>query len=249
MKTITFRLFALLIISLVLSCSKDDEGEDRPLQTLLSKSVTPSQTTTYSYDSNNRATGFSVVFSDPTGNYSGSYSYNDSGQLAEVFYDAASTTEDSKSIYFYNTNGQIIKIETYAVSGGVATLQSTSEADYGTNGKVSVYDAPSGGSSYLTVEYFLDADGNTTRQQSYDPAGILIVTTENSDFDDKHASSLSLPQTGFVRNVNNYGTVTVTPTGGSPNVGTYTYEYNSDDYPTKRTTNTGSVVTYEYIKR
>ncbi len=249
MKSIKCYLSIGLIAILLLSCSKDDDGGSQPTQTLLSKSITSSQTTTYVYDDSNRAISFDVVASNPINNYSGSYTYNSSGQLTDVLYDNASSEDDIKSEYFYNSSGQITKIENYLVSGGIATLDSKSEAIYTTPGKVSVYQTESGGTPYLYVEYFLDANGNTTSQRSYSPEGFLIVTTDNSDFDDKHASSLSLPKTNFVRNVNNYRTVTVTTFGGTPSVGTYVYEYNDEGYPTQRTTNTGSVVTYEYIQR
>lgn len=249
-KTI-FKLLVILSLSMALmSCSKDDDGGPNPNpQTLLSKIITSNETITYAYDNANRAIGFNVAFPNPVNNYSASYFYDGSGVLTEVLYDTASTAEDIKNVYFHNSSGQITKIESYQVNAGVATLNYKSEAIYTTPGKVSVYQTPNGGAPYLNVDYFLDANGNTIRQLSYSPEGFLIVTTENSDYDDKHASSLSLPQTGFVRNVNNYRTVTVTTTGGSPSSGTYVYEYNNEGYPTKRTTNTGSIVTYEYIQR
>lgn len=103
--------------------------------------------------------------------------------------------------------------------------------------------------SYTYNSSGLDPNGNTTSQLAYDEGGTVTVTTENSDFDDKYTSNRSLPRTSFVKNVNNYRTVTITIEGGSPDVGTYTYEYNSDSYPNKRTANTGNIATYEYIKR
>lgn len=249
MKSIKF-VISIILIAIIFSCSKDDDnGSNVELQTLLKKSITNSQTTTYTYDGNNRATRFDAVFTNPVSNYSGFYTYNNSGQVSEVLYDTESSADDTKNVYFYNGSGQITKIETYLVSGGVSTLDSKSEAIYTTPEKISVYKTPSGEVPHLSVEYFLDTNGNTTSQLSYTPEGFLIVTTENSDFDTMHISSRSLPITSFVRNVNNYGTVTVTPTGGSTSISTYTYEYNSDGYPTKRTTNTGSITTNEYIKR
>lgn len=248
MKTLQI-ITLLLCINFLISCSSDDDASNNNQQTLLAKSVTSSQTTTYVYDDNNRVISNEVIASNPLNNYSTIYTYNGSGQLAEVFYDSESSTEDIKSVYFYNESGQTTKIENYLVSSGISTLDSKSEAIYDTPGKVSVYETPNGSTPYLSVEYFLDANGNVIEQLAYDTAGFLIVTTENSDFDDKHSPSLSITKTGFVKNVNNYGTVTVTATGGVPSTGTFTYEYNSDGYPTKRTSNTGSIFTYEYIKR
>lgn len=248
MKTIKYILSAAFTLVLLASCSSDDDGGSQPLQTLLSKTITNSQTTTYTYDSNNRATGFSAVFSNPVNNYTTTYTYNSSGQVTEAYYDTETAT-DTKLVYFYNNSGQIIKVETYLVSGGIETYDSKLEANYSTAGKVSVHETSAGGTPYLNVEYYLDANGNIESQLSYDTSEILIVTSEYSNFDTKNAANLSLPKTAFARNVNNYGSVTITSSGSSPTMGTYTYEYNSDDYPTKRTSNTGSVVTYEYIKR
>lgn len=236
----------VLLSAIFLSCGKRD-NPDPARQTLLERISTNSQTTTYTYDDNNRAIRFDAVFTNPVSNYSGFYTYNNSGQLTEVLYETSG--DDIKSLYFYNGSGQITKIETYLISGGVETFDAQSAAIYTTPGKISVYETPGGAAPYLYVEYFLDAKGNIERQLTYNPAGSLLVTTVNSDFDDKHAPALSVPKTGFVRNVNNYGTVTVTPAGSSASIGTYTYEYNSDGYPTKRTTNTGSITTYEYIKK
>ncbi|SFH33883.1 hypothetical protein [Pedobacter insulae] len=240
-----FPVFIALLFVLTPGCKKGNNPQ--PKTTLLAKSITSSQTTTYQYDANNRAIRADVVFTNPVNNYSGIYTYNNSGQVMEVLYDAAG--DDIKNVYSYNGNGQISKIETYTVSAGLATFNSKSEGVYTTPGKISVYETPYGGTPYLYVEYFLDAKGNIAKQQSYDQTGAVIVTTENSDFDNKPAPSLSIPKTGFARNVNNYGTVTVTPPAGNPSTSTYTYEYNNDGYPVKRTTNTGSIITYEYIKK
>ena len=250
MKANKFFLPIGLSTVLFFSCGKDDDIGNQQLQTLLSKSITNSQTTTYTYDSNNRATGFSAVFSNPINNYTTTYTYNSSGQVAEAYYDNESATAtDTKLVYFHNTSGQITKVETYLVTDGVETYDSKLEADYSTVGKVSVYETPLSGMPYLNVEYYLDANGNISSQLSYDASGLLIVTTEYSDYDDNKRASASLPDENFVRSINNFGTVTVTATGGTPSVGTFAYEYNDDGYPTKRTSNTGSVVSYEYIKR
>lgn len=244
----------LILIAQILVTSPGCKKDDAPqlVITLLTKSVTGSETTTYTYDGNNRATGYSVVEDlSPANNYTAAYTYNSSGQLTEVLYNPANSIEDTKDVFFYNGNGQISKIETYYVTNVYSTLSAKYEADHSIQGKVSVYKftMAGAGTPYLNTEFYLDANGNVERQLVYDASGDLIITTENSDFDNKKAASASLPQTGFVRNVNNYGTVTVTPTAGSPSVGTYTYEYDADGYPTKRTTNTGSTIIYEYTKK
>ena len=241
-------LWMLMVLCLLATggCKKDSSPPEEP-QTLLRKSITSSQTTTYEYDADNRAIKFEATFSNPVNNYTGFYTYNSAGQLAEVLYSGSG--DDTKSVYFYNSSGQITKVENYIVSAGVAALSSKWDALYTTPGKISVYETPNGGIPALYVEYFLDAKGNIEKQLSYNVSGILVSTTENADFDNKPAPGLSVPKTGFARNVNNYQKVIVTPAGGSPSTGTYTYEYNSDGFPTKRTANSGAIITYEYIKK
>lgn len=239
---------AMLCILLVSCTKKKGPPPGSVPQTLLVKTVTNTQTTNYEYGADNRVTKFTAVFPDPANNYSGIYTYNPSGQLTEIFYDS-DATDDTKNIYTYDGSGRIATVETYVISGGVAQPDSKVEADYSTPGKISVYTTRLGETPYLSVVYFLDAKGNIARQLSYNPSGLLTVTTENSDFDDKHAANLSIPRSGFARNSNNYRKVVVTVPGGSPSTATYAYEYNPDGYPTKRTTNTGGVISYEYLKQ
>ncbi|MCK7588954.1 hypothetical protein M0G43_00050 [Subsaxibacter sp. CAU 1640] len=251
MKTLKYILIVASWLVLLTSCSKDDDGGNQPLQTLLSKRITSTETISYTYDNNNRATGYSTENISPENNFIVTYNYHSSGQLAEVIYNPANSIEDTKVVYSYNNNNQISRIETSYVSGSLSSPVSKYEADYSTPGKVSVfrYTMAGTGTPYLNTEYYLDANGNVESQLSYSASGLLIVTTENSNYDDKKIASASLPDEDFVRPINNYGTVTVTATGSAPSVSTFTYEYNDDGYPTKRTSNTGSMVTYEYIKR
>ncbi|MGJ7033842.1 hypothetical protein [Niabella hirudinis] len=246
-KTIFLTLVAIAAV-LMTGCKKDKTQPPSP-KTLLSKFITATSVTTYSYDENNRATRYTVNHGDPSADYTATYTYNSSGQLADVYFDNSGTTSDFKDSYFYNSNGQLTKIETYRVGDGIATMESKTEADYSTPGKVSSYRTPSGGERKLVTEFYLNAKGNIIRQLSYSTEGELQATTENADFDDKHVASESLPKTAYVRSVNNYQKVTVTNPGSTPSIHTYTYEYNSDGYPTKRTTNTGLIFTYEYIKK
>ena len=252
MKHIKLLFATCLIAALSFSCGKDDgDPEPTELQTCLSKTITSSSTTTFHYDENNRAISSEVEFSSsPLNNYSSAYTYNSSGQLTEWLITNTTSTR-TKLLYFYNSSGQISKIETYLVSpDGTSTPDRETVASYATPGKIRVLTTPFGGSSYLETDYFIDAKGNIIKQQTYSPAGMMTTTSEYRSFDDKNSPSLSTPRTSFARNVNNYLDVTITShdTGGV-STGTYTYEYNPEGYPTKRTTNTGSITTYEYIKK
>lgn len=241
-------LIALFFI-LAVGCKKDKGPQ--PVITLLAQSVTSSETTTYTYDENNKVTGYVVENIVPDYNYTAVFTYNSSGQLTEVRYNPANSIEDTKDVYSYNASGQLSTIESYYVTNVYSSIYAKYEADYGTAGKVSVYKFSSAGTgtAYLNTEYILDSKGNVVQQLTYNISGNVIVTTENSLFDNKKAAGASLPQTGFVQNVNNYGKVTVTATGGMPGVTTYSYEYDADGFPTKRTASTGSVIRYEYLKK
>lgn len=241
-------LIALFFI-LAIGCKKDKGPQ--PIITLLAQSITSSETTTYSYDENNRVTGYVVENVVPSYNYTAAFTYNSSGQLTEVRYNPANSIEDTKDVYSYNASGQLSTIESYHVTNVYASMFAKYEADYSTAGKVRVYKFSSAGTgtAYLDTDYILDSKGNVVQQLSYNISGNVIVTTENSEFDNKKAAAASLPQTGFVKNVNNYGKVTVTATGGTPSVTTYSYEYEADGFPAKRTASTGSVIRYAYLKK
>lgn len=239
-----------LLVVISFSCGKDDGGPE-PLQTYLSKVITSASVTTHYYDENNRVTSSEVEFSSsPVNNYSSTYTYNSSGQLTEWLITNTTSTK-TRLLYFYNSSGQISRIETYLVSpGGSSTPDRESVASYATPGKIRVLTTPFGGSSYLETDYFTDAKGNIIKQQTYSPSGTMTTTSEYRSFDDKNSPSLSTPRTSFARNVNNYLEVAITShdTGGL-STGTYAYEYNPEGYPVKRTTNTGSIFTYEYFQK
>jgi YD repeat-containing protein len=229
---------------------KKNEDTHAPI-TLLAQSVAGAETTSYSYDENNRAVGYSVTNTIPAQSYTATYSYNSSGQLAEVRYNPANSIEDTKEVYTYTASGQVATIESYYVTSTYSSLFARSEADYSIPGKVSVFRFTSAGSgtAYLHTEYFLDNKGNIIRQIVYTVTGNPVVTTENAEFDQRPNPITSLPRTGYAQNVNNYGKVTVTAAGGSPSVTTYAYEYDADGFPTQRTTNAGTVVLYAYLKK
>lgn len=242
-------LLTAICIIFSTSCKKDKESQRQ--DTLLTQYITSSETTTYSYDDNNRATGYAVENIVPSYNYTAAYSYNSSGQLTEVRYNPANSIEDTKDVYTYNSNGQLMTMESFYVTNTYSSLFAKYEADYSTTGRVKLYRYSSAGAGipFLNTEYILDNKGNVVQQLTYDTGGNLIVTTENADFDNKKLPSMSLQQTGFVQSTHNYGKVTVTPTGGSSSVTTYVYEYDSDGFPTKRTASTGAIVRYTYVKK
>lgn len=247
------RLFtACLIAVLSFSCGKDDDGPaPAQLQTCLSKIITGSSTTTYQYDQDNRVVSSTVEFSSsPASNYSSTYTYNSSGQLIEWMIDNANSADNTKLVYSYNESGKISETKTYVVSGSNSTLYRTTTPNYATSGKISVMTFNEGDlMPYLEYEYFLDTKGNMTKRIQYSGLGSTLSTDEYVGFDDKNAALLSIPKTNVTSNVNNFLTLKQTNSSGTVTNTTYTHEYNAEGYPTKRTSSSGAVVTYEYIKK
>lgn len=249
-KTIFNTLITLWLCIALAACSKDDDNPPTEKQTYLSKTITSSSTTTYQYDQNNRAISSTVEFgSSPLSNYSSTYTYNSSGQLTEWLIDYANSTDNTKLVYSYNGDGKISETKTYVVSGSTSTLYRTTTPGYATPGKISVMTLNEGDlMPYKEYDYFLDAKGNVTRQIQYSGLGSTLSTVEYLGYDDKNSPGLSIPRTNVTSSPNNFSTHKSTDASGTITT-TYTFEYDADGYPTKRTSSSGVIITYEYIKK
>lgn len=251
MKTLK-NIVALLVCIVLTSCSKnDDDSNQEELQTYLTKITTSNSTTAYYYDENNRITLEEVTSTSSQVALYRNF-YNNNGQLIERTEDYTDDSFDYKYTYHYNAEGNLTKIETYIIEGGAApSYHQKSEADYSVPGKISIYRTPSFGTiPFLEFEYSLDYKGNVLERLVYSPSGTLQNTTEYTTFDDEKSPEQLLPNTSYVKFFNNYLSYkfTYNDTGEVSNLA-FTYEYNNDGYPKKRTSNTGSIITYEYTKR
>jgi YD repeat-containing protein len=104
-----------------------------------------------------------------------------------------------------------------------------------------------------SYENTLSADGkNIIEIKSFNAASVLTFTHVYSNFDAKKNNELLLPYGyyAFHSNENNYQNFTNTNhITSAVTSSTLTYEYNSDGYVTKRTSSTGSITLFEYIKK
>jgi hypothetical protein len=251
MKTLK-NIGALLVCIVLTCCSKNDDDSDQgELQTYLTKITTSNSTTAYYYDENNRITLEEVTSTSSQVTLYRNF-YNNNGQLIERTADYTDESFDYKYTYHYNAEGNLTKIETYIIEGGAApSYHQKSEADYSVPGKISIYRTPYFGTfPYLQYEYSLDSKGNVLERLFYSPSQILENTTQYTTFDDEKSPEQLLPKTSYVQSFNNNLTYTFTDnTSGELSNLAFTYEYNNDGYPTKSTSNTGSIITYEYTKR
>ena len=246
----TSLIFAGTFTLISLSCGKERNiPPEREKEWLLTKIVTSSTITTYTYDGQGRASESTVTYpAGPANNYTSTYTYNDKGQLAEWYIQPDDAASDAIRIVFaYNGDSRIAMTSTYTVNGEVQTLVTELNATYG-EGKAAIHqtDYPDG-VSYLEMEYFTDDKGNLTKQKSYRSDGAEWITTEYPDYDTYPASGTSLPVTAFYKNANNYLSVKITDhETGNVGTGSYAYEYSDEGYPVKRTTDAGIITTYEY---
>lgn len=237
--------FAILALSIVCSCSKDDVAAtpqataNEPVNLLTKESysvVGYPVTASYSYDSNKR---FINSKSTGPGNAAATnrdFFYNADGTLDKIF-DVVNQKIDGK--YFYDADKRLIKKERrngddvylYFYSGNQVTEK------YAYNGV----------DKWIQI-YTNNSDGNVSESKSYDqitaanPNGLLSGTYIYT-YDDKKSPYLAFPkeiQFPFI-NKNNLLTrkVNAEPVSGN------SYEYNAKGYPTKQIAN-GDTRIFEY---
>lgn len=249
-----FSILSIVFLTSIclISCKKDIKEQEKTVKILLSKTTTSSTITTYDYDENgNIIEAYLDYFSSPINNISYVYTYVSNNQLKEYLITPDDTIRNVlKFKYNYNGDGKVSKISSFIVKDGEEDIYEMQEATYSSE-KISInitkyVDA----TTYLSVEYYLDSKGNLYQQKTFRPNGDEWIITEYPTYDDKSTSSTSTVKTSFYSNKNNYLSVKITDLEtGNISEGTYTYEYNEDGYPTKRTTDTGVITDYEYIKK
>jgi YD repeat-containing protein len=244
----------ILIPFFFIGCKKSDTVPPAAQKTLLSKSdFSPvGGVHTYTYDaagkmltevstSGTSGVAFTTTFTN----------YDVMGRATEYIVDYVSPAyTDGKTVVSYNANGKIDRILSFQLNGGALNDYSTYEYPAGKQIRKDYTNA-----HVLTgsTESTFSADGkNLIETKNISAASVLRNTQAYSNFDTKKGKDLLFHYgySAFEPSENNFQTVTstnnitgvVTPT-------TYTYEYNSDGYITKRTSSTGNIVLYEYIKR
>ena len=233
--------FLCLAAFATFSCSKDDDNVyvEPARRNLLIERSNGSTKTIYQYDSNYRLIS-EELFSggESYGGYQ--YTYDSEGKLfratngSTVRIDYAYTEDQVQSIIVYQYNGlEMALVNSYSYL--YADNQIT-EYFYGpVDNRRSVYRFDPVFKNLLDVKVYLLGAGELT--------GTYLKTTTYNNYDNQKNPCTDLPFLGFPeKQIHNPGIVSVE--GETPY--SYTYEYNADGYPTKRTKSTGTVDTYKY---
>ncbi len=238
-------LFICLAFALAASSCKKSKDEAEPVHKNLLTKRTDSDGLifTFTYDGNNRMVTWKRTSnaSNPAQNIA--FTYNTNGTLAEYF----NSENSQKTKFTYNTDASVSTRKDYSVSGATETLTNTYTYTYGTAAVTENYVSASTGNGFRQ-EYKYDANGNQTEVKSYNttpanPAGTYSGVVSYNGYDTKNNYLSSAPAAflfpGSIKN--NVGSIVY-----SFGTGNYTYEYNADGYPTKKSENGTLVSTFEY---
>jgi len=238
-------LFLCLAFTVALSaCNKNDNDTPAARKNLLTKRTdSDGLVFNFTYDASNRMVTW-VRSSNPLNSAQNiTFTYNANNTLASDFESISSR----RNRYTYNADGSVSTKKSYSVSGVTETLTDEYTYTYGAGTVTENYVSTSTGNGFRQ-EYKYDAQGNQTEVKSYNttpanPAGTYSGIVTYSGYDGKPHSHASAPVAFFFPSTikHNVGTV-VYPFGTA----TYTYEYNADGYPTKKSENGALASTYEY---
>lgn len=235
------KIIAIVLISIVaVSCSKDEESinpeVEKRTNLLLKTTDSDGLISTYTYDGNNRLVNYKLNGDANNAARNHNFTYNTDGTLDQI-------TEASGGALvmkcFYSTNKKIVKKE--GRNGLDLYLYS-----YSGNKIIENYLYTPNNTGFRNI-YTSDSNGNITQVEYYtnvnsgNPSGTYAQTVTET-FDDKKNPYASLP-TAYLfpdNSINNVKTSQYSG-GGTLNV---TYEYNADNYPTKRIS--GFTRNYEY---
>ncbi len=253
MKTLK-NTIAILIFIFMASCSKDNEPKQEPVQEIkenrLLKEINDKTTKTFQYNNSGqliKITELGQVDAFGITQSITSYTYNFEGKISvkiEEFAGSASAVFTYN--YYYGLDGKLGYIAVRRKLGA-ASFQDFADLvyDFTTTNVIKETDTFNQKATIVNI-----LNGNVTGTSYYtnvtsiNPNGILNYTNLYSNYDNKKTSydyfSLKILYNFPFTSKNNEGRYE--SSGVDIN---YTYEYNSDGYPTKRTA--GNVVTtFEY---
>ena len=254
MKALLNARLLILIPFFFIACKKSDTPAPTAQKTLLSKSdFSPAGGVhTYTYDAaGNMATEVSTSGTSGTAFTTTFTNYDVMGRVTEYVVDYVSPAfTDEKTVVSFNTSGKIDRLLSFQLNGGALNAYSTYEYP---SGKQIRKDYTNANVLAGSTESTFSADGNNLiENKNFSSAAVLRTTQAYSNFDTKKGKDLLFPYgySSFEPSENNFQTFTSTNNITSVvTTTTYTYEYNSDGYITKRTSSTGNIVLYEYIKK
>jgi YD repeat-containing protein len=258
MKTIKNK-FALVVFALfAVSCSSDDNNS--PVHEIrenrITKEVDENTTTTFTYNASNQLIKIIEIgdLGFGTTQKVENYIYGTDGKVAEVVTDyTGSSSYGFKYAYSYNAGKLVTIIVKKYTGSGIYDNFSQIFFDYNTPNVVERAEFRQDGTTTRTV--YSIANGNTTSYSVYTgvsantPNGQLSYTNIYSNYDAKKTPYAGLPLVFHEPYlfVNNPG-----QTQSSGSTVNYTYQYNDDGYPTKKTmsfnsTSTSTTYLYERI--
>jgi hypothetical protein len=195
---------------------------------------------TFTYDANKRViSGQATENNIVTSNLN--YTYNPDGTISMV--KASYKNEDDKDVdasisHTYNANKTIAEVVYTEISEGTTENETTTYHYNGDQVDYTVYSSP--GESLITTHYIY-SNGLIIESKRLDNDGDFSNTTYT--YDDQNAQPHlliyysgpeSLMPHNITKEVQVYGN-TSTPDNNNTYTNTYTYEYNSHNFPTKRT--------------
>lgn len=256
-------LCCMLLLAVFGACRKAGAQPDGR-KTYLEKMINSTGTTSFAYDEQNRMISQTFIGADgsPASRTTLTYSeFNDAGLPTQ----STAVTENTitgTAVYEYDAQNRIVKTvhSEGSLSSGIA---STTRYVYNTNA-VEVSNYGPNEMFWGRVLYQLNAQGNVSGYEIYTEENVLRQRVSSATYDDKkslqefYRRSPFLTASFFTLSANNVTdwTSTLLTTAGNTIHYSYSYEYNTDGYATKRTlkdlSNSGVVitsVTFEYVKR
>jgi hypothetical protein len=254
-------LSAVLAASILVGCNKDDDPKTKLCFLTTVVEVGSAETTTINYTLENQKitkVNTKSVYSGGSFEDNTTITYDSKGNITET-----NSSDGTRTVFTY-TNNQVTKVEDFDGT----TLSDRTDYEY-SNGqivKAQYYDETNPGTfvkdDYDVFEYANTTSKNPIKIKSFSKTGTTPSYTVEYQYDDKKnpysasAAILNLLSLYAEASENNITKATFT-SASSPNVqtNTYTYEYNTEGYPTKSTrvaTNTGqpststSTTTYTY---
>ena len=256
MKNILKKLTLLSLSILAFSCSKDDSNYVAKENRLLTETSEIS-TKTYSYNSDNKLS--KIIDLGDVDNYGStqaitSFGYNSNGKMTlKTIEYSGNVTYGINYAYTYNSDGQITSLSVnHASSNGSNSYISYSTFSYTNDSKITetLHTTDGEYNDIITLlVYNYSISFNLMDLSTYinvsntNPNGQLSSSSLYSNYDTKKTpySSLNLLLDFSYASKNNAGKYDSLNTSI-----TYTYEYNADGYPTKKTASNNKVTTYTY---
>jgi hypothetical protein len=252
MKNIVYLAVVILLYVIVGSCKKKNQTPDNR-KTFLKKEIYSFGSVAYNYNADGKLVRTDYTDnSNANNNYSTTITkYTAGGLMEEVLVDNAGATIDKKVVCTYNADGTLSKITTYRLTPSGESIETEFLYSYPSGRIIYSIRNLSSGAVIPQQETWMNIDGNISQVKYYNILGGLDETRNYTSYDNRRSAFEAVPVAlaGINSKSNPLAfTRVIAGTGATTNI-TYTYEYNDDGYPLKRTSNSGVIATYEYIKQ